>query len=273
MCYEGRRVMSGSADPRTTFDALLLRARSGDPGALEELFEAARQRIDQWASRRLRETTIGLARSSDIAQETSMQAFTGFASFEGTTEAEWEAWLRSILRNCIRQAARAARRKKRDDDATVPLESSVIARASSGQPSPSEATATGERWQQLMAHIFELPPDQKEAISLVHFKLLPIAEAAKQMGRTEAAVHGLLQRGLGALRDRLGGEQPEPSLPGAALQEAAAALIVYLKRREREGEIDLESFLAEYPACARELRQMIDLMARIRALRPASVSG
>lgn len=271
MCYEGQ-AMSGAADSRRTIEALLQRARSRDPAALEELFQATRLRIGAWASRRLGETPIGVARASDIAQETSFQAFTGFDTFEGTTEAEWEAWLRVIFHNCIAQSARSAGRKKRDDGKTVPLDDSEVARASSGQPSPSETTATGEHVQQLMAYIFELPPDQKEAICLVHLKPLPVAEAAKQMGKTEAAVGGLLQRGIKTLRERMTGEKPSAALPSAAHQEAAAALIVYLKRCEREeGELDAAAFVAEHPGCASELRQMIDWTVRIRALRPASL--
>lgn len=266
-------AMSEGADLRRTVEVLLERARSGDQAALEELFEVSRPLIGEWATWQVSRTRLGLARPSDIAQDTSIQAYTRFASFEGKTEAEWEAWLRIILRNCTAQAIRAARRKKRDDGVTVPLDDSEVALARSGQPSPSEATAAQEHWRQLMAHIFELPPDQKEAILLVHLKSLPVAEAAKQMDRSEGAVGGLLQRGLKTLREAMAdtGEKPDTSLPSAVHQEAAAALLVYLKRCEREGEVDLASFLAEYPACASELRQMIDWTGRIRALRPMSV--
>lgn len=265
--------MSGRADLRDTVEALLVRARSGDQEALEALFQFSRPVIGEWASRQLSRTRLGLSRPSDIAQDTSIQAYTRFASFEGKTEAEWVSWLRSIFRNCTAQSLRATRRKKRDDGATVPLDSPEAALARSGQTSPSEATANEEHWRQLMAHIFELPPDQQEAILLVHLKSLPIAEAAKQMAKSEGAIGGLLQRGLKALRERMAdaGEKPAASLPSAARQEAAAALLVYLKRCEREGEIDVGSFLAEYPLCAGELRQMIDWTGRIRALRPASV--
>ncbi len=261
---------SGGPDPARTFEALLACARAGDPEAQAELFKSARVRIGEWATRRLGTAPLGVSRPSDIAQDTSFQAYLGFASFKGTTEAEWVSWLQKIFRNCIAQSVRAARQKKRDERRTVALDASEVARARSGQPSPSEITAAGEHWQQLMAHIFELPPDQKEAIWLVHLKPLPIAEAAKQMGKSKGAIGGLLQRGLKALRARMAGEDPDASPPSAAHQEAAAALLVYLERCEREGHVDVTSFLAEHPGCADELREMIELTARIRALRPAS---
>lgn len=265
--------MSGRADLPGTVEALLERARSGDQAALEELFQLARPLIGEWATLQLGQTPVGLSRPSDIAQDTSIQAYTAFAAFQGTTEAEWRAWLRAIFRNCVAQSLRAARQQKRDERKTVSLEASEIEQASSGQPSPSEATADKEHWRQLMAHIFELPADQKEAIVLMYLKALPIAEAARQMARSEGAIGGLLQRGLEALRERVAAAEKKPaaSLPSAAHQEAAAALIAYLKRYEREGEIDVEAFVAGYPACAAELRQMIDWTGRIRALRPTSV--
>jgi RNA polymerase sigma-70 factor, ECF subfamily len=263
--------MSGGADPQGTVDALLERARSGDAKAREELFELARNLVGTWASQRLRERWLGLSRPSDIAQDTSFQAFIRFDSFKGTTGAEWESWLQTIFRNCAAQSLRAAWRKKRDDRGNVPLDDSEVTVVRSGQPSPSEVTATKERWRELMAQIFELPEEHKQAISLVHFKALPVAEAAKRMGKSEAAIGGLLQRGIKTLRERMTGKDPSASLPITVEQEAATALLVYLERRGREGEIDVAGFLTEYPACAGELREMIDWTERIRALHPTSV--
>jgi RNA polymerase sigma-70 factor, ECF subfamily len=263
--------MSGGADRGGTVDALLERARSDDPAARDELFELARKLVGTWALQRLTQSSLGLSRPSDIAQDTSLQVFLRFDSFKGTTEAEWESWLRTIFRNCAAQSLRAARRKKRDERKTMSLDDSEVAIVRSGQPSPSEVTATMEHWRELMAQIFELPEEHKQAISLVHFKALPVAEAAKQMGKSEAAIGGLLQRGIKTLRERMTGRDPSASLPLTVQQEAATALLVYLERRGREGEVDIASFVADYYACADELREMIDWTERIRALHPTSV--
>src|SRR6185503_1048227 len=104
--------MSGEADPRETIDALLERARSGDAKAREALFDLARRLAGMWASQRLRERWLGMSRPSDIAQDTTFQAFTRFDSFKGAAGAEWESWLQTIFRNCAAQSLRAARRKK-----------------------------------------------------------------------------------------------------------------------------------------------------------------
>jgi RNA polymerase sigma-70 factor (ECF subfamily) len=263
--------MSGRADLPGTVEALLVRVRSGDPAALPELFRTIRPLLGTWAAHELRGTPAGLSRPSDIAQDTTFKALTGFASFRGKTEAELHAWLRKILQTCIAQSRRAARQQKRDERRTVSLDSEV-ARESSGQPSPSEVTATGEHWQQILTCIFELPSEQKEAIWLVYLKRVPIAEVAKTMGKSEAAIGGLLHRGIEAIRVGVAGIKPEAS-PNAVHRGAAAALVDYLKRCEHEGEIDVESFVAEHPGCAGELREAIDWTLRLRALRPTSALG
>ena len=65
--------------------------------------------------------------------------------------------------------------------------------------------AVEEEWRSLYTFIFELPDAQREAIWLCHLRETPVAEVASRMGRTEAAVAGLLQRGLKALRARMTG--------------------------------------------------------------------
>ena len=48
-----------------------------------------------------------------------------------------------------------------------------------------------------------LPDAQREALVLHYLQGLPLTEVAGQLGRTEAAVAGLLHRGLKKLRERL----------------------------------------------------------------------
>ena len=49
----------------------------------------------------------------------------------------------------------------------------------------------------------QLPEDQCQAVVLKHLQGLAVAEVAQQMGRSEAAVAGLLRRGLKGLRELL----------------------------------------------------------------------
>ena len=51
--------------------------------------------------------------------------------------------------------------------------------------------------------LMELPDAQRDAVILRHLQGLSLAEAAHQLGRTEAAVAGLIYRGLNKLHDLL----------------------------------------------------------------------
>ena len=48
-----------------------------------------------------------------------------------------------------------------------------------------------------------LPEDQQRAVELHHLKGLPLADVAKQLGRTKGAVAALLFRGLKKLSESL----------------------------------------------------------------------
>ena len=56
---------------------------------------------------------------------------------------------------------------------------------------------------QLAEALSQLPATQRDALLLRHFQGLPLAEIARQMDCTVAAVTGLLHRGLKGLRKSL----------------------------------------------------------------------
>lgn len=244
---------------------LITRERAGDQEALDEIFRRAQALLTEWAKQRLKGVQAGRARPSDIAQDTAARAFQSFTTFKGHEEAELNAWLRAILNNCITQAHRDAHRTKRDESATSPLEDpeEIPAR----EKSQSQTASHQEEQRRLIAHLAQLPPDQGEAISLYHLHERSVAEVALDMNRTEAAIGGLLQRGIKALRrsmnnapDRITEEAPEDL---ELLYEAEAAFLSYLRRRDSGEEVSREAFLAQHPRCANELRPMLDWMDRI----------
>jgi RNA polymerase sigma-70 factor (ECF subfamily) len=267
--------MSHEPVPEVSIEELIRRARAGDEDAREQLFERGRRALDKWASQDLSQKHPALPRPSDLVQDTSLHAFSGFSRFKGSTEAEWFAWLKRIFRNQTVQSIRASQRKKRGPPGgTVPLDSPEAMRATARQGSPSHAASVQDEWRLMLAHLFQLPDDQRDAIWLYYLKDLSIAEAAQRMGRSEASVVGLHTRGFEALEARmkesLGTETGYPPGISAATNDAAAALLEYLRRRDAGEKVEPAAFIAGYPGCADELRSMLHWVERLQALRPAA---
>ena len=148
--------------------------------------------------------------ASDVVQQAILQAHEGRAQFRGSTEAEWLAWLRAILANVLAAAARRfgteARAVGRERSLEAELERSssrLECLLAADQTSPSQRAVRGEELLRLAAALTRLPDDQRQVVELHHLKGLPVAEVAAQVGRSRAAVVGLLFRGLKRLRQML----------------------------------------------------------------------
>lgn len=249
-------------------DELLRRAQAGDAEARDKLFAWCSEPLNAWATRALVKHPHGHVRPSDIAQEASLRAFRRFSSFRGTTEGEWMAWLKAIVERCSKQSRRDAQRQKRDPNRELWLDAPENESTPALQPSPSQATADEEQWHQLLSAIFELGDDQRQAIWLFHIKRLRVAQVATRLGKSEAAIAGLLQRGLETLRERLAPDSAQiPGLATPSLREATtAALLEYMRSREAGNDVDVEAFVAGHPFCRDELRALLSWMKRIDAL-------
>ena len=143
--------------------------------------------------------------ASDVAQEAIVRATRAGDQFHGASAAEYKAWLLQILTNVFTDQVRHFRRDKRDALLEVPVDRTIngsVARMEllADQTSPSGHFDRHERGQRLADALLQLPEDQRTAVMLKHLGGLSLAETAERMERTNAAVAGLLRRGLKALR-------------------------------------------------------------------------
>ena len=144
---------------------------------------------------------------SDLVQQTLVKAYQNRGQFRGDTEAEQAGWLRRILANTLIDAARKFRREL---DVHTPLEQAVDASSArieawlaADQSSPSERAGRQEQLIRLARALSQLPEDQRVVVEMHHLRDGAVAEIAATLGRTEAAVAGLLRRGLKKLRTLL----------------------------------------------------------------------
>jgi RNA polymerase sigma-70 factor (ECF subfamily) len=149
--------------------------------------------------------------SSDFAQQTLLQAHEKIDSFRGKSEGELKAWLRKILANNMANAIQALNTQKRKVALEKSLEAALDNTSSRldawlamEQSSPSDKAIQVEQLLLLAESLAQLPDDQRVAVELRHLQGCSIDSVCQYMGRTEAAVAGLLRRGLAKLRELMG---------------------------------------------------------------------
>src|SRR5262245_44390456 len=139
---------------------------------------------------------------SDLVQETLLRAHQNLGQFRGQTEAELIAWLRQILGNVCADKIDEITAQKRDvrlerewrgavAESSARLDTWLAAK----QPSPSEQVERKELLLRFAATVDQLPDDQRDVVIARDLLETPVGEIARQLGRTEKAVAGLLLRG------------------------------------------------------------------------------
>jgi RNA polymerase sigma-70 factor (ECF subfamily) len=145
---------------------------------------------------------------SDVVQETLLKAHRKQDQYRGTSDSERTAWLRTIL---ARELADAVRKlERRGENHWRSLESAMGASSArleswlaDDRNPPSAQAMWRERLLKLAESLAKLPEDQRFALELHHLQGLHVQAVGRQMGRSSAAVAGLLRRGLASLREEL----------------------------------------------------------------------
>ncbi len=153
---------------------------------------------------------------SDIVQETLLKAHQAQDQFQGRSEAEMAAWLRTILANTLTDALRRYQTGGRDITQEQSLQAALEASSMrleawlvADQASPHEDAVRQEQLLHLAEALTQLPEDQRLAVELRHLKGCKVAEVAQEMNRSKEAVAKLLLRGVARLRELLSERKKE----------------------------------------------------------------
>jgi RNA polymerase sigma-70 factor (ECF subfamily) len=151
--------------------------------------------------------------ASDVVQQTLLEAYRKRGQFRGQSEAQMAAWLRQMLACNLADGIRALGRAKRDVARERSLEAALDASSArlaswlaAEQSTPSQQAQRHEDVLRLAQALATLPESQREALVLRHCQGLSLADISQHLGRSAAAVAGLLKRGLRELRVQLGEE-------------------------------------------------------------------
>lgn len=188
----------------------------------DESLERARAWLHRHATLLLDGRLRGKVDPSDVVQDALLRAHENRHQFRGRTDAERRAWLRKILAHTLADLVRQflagqkrdVRREQSLEDAVEESSERLRAFLIDGGLPPEVEAEQNERLLWLAEGLVELPEDQREAVRLKHLNGLSVGDIARRMGRTSAAVAGLLRRGLETLRQRLGGSSRESRLNG-----------------------------------------------------------
>lgn len=181
--------------------------------------EPEQELCDSWSIGRLRpwlqmvaehempDALRGRLEASDLVQQTLLKAWQGAAGLSAANHAERLAWLRTIMKNTIRDQQRAALAGKRGHG-NVRLASEVFVdpAATIGQHAvaPPAAASTeliaAETAAELAEAIGQLPELQRRVIELRHYDELSHAEIAVRLNKSESAVRMLWVRALRNLK-------------------------------------------------------------------------
>jgi RNA polymerase sigma-70 factor (ECF subfamily) len=176
---------------------------SGQPRSLEMYRDYLRLLARTQLSPRLRAKID----PSDIVQETLLRAHQHQDQFRGQTEEEYTVWLRQILSHQMIDAARrfgsVGRELLREQSLEKALEESAIRLESllaTDSPSPEQRASRQEDLMHLGQALAQLPEDQRTAVELKHLQGCSLESISQQLGRSEAAVAGLVHRAVVRLR-------------------------------------------------------------------------
>jgi RNA polymerase sigma-70 factor (ECF subfamily) len=147
---------------------------------------------------------------SGIIDETLMKAWQAWDRFGAWGAEEKTAWLRAVLANLLRDEiaklhaqCRDLRRNRSLEAALDESSARLGAFLAAAQSSPGAAVQRLEQQRRVAEAVERLPEAQREALLLQRWHGWSLDQIAAQLGRTPAAVAGLLHRAMKQLKQEL----------------------------------------------------------------------
>ncbi|MCA9184490.1 MAG: sigma-70 family RNA polymerase sigma factor [Pirellulaceae bacterium] len=191
-------------------ELLIDRARRDDLVAFDRLLQLHRNYLHVLAQLWLAPEFLQKADPSDLVQEAFLKAHQKFHQFQGSSAAEWAAWLRRILSRAVVDFIRQYHGPTRDITREEPLEyvffesgdrfAALLAQSGS---SPSQQAQRRELGVLLADALSLLPENHRQVIVLRSLKEMDWKDVASIMDRAIGTVRAMWLRALVELREHL----------------------------------------------------------------------
>lgn len=196
------------SDHETELD-LISAAVDGDASALEQLLWSNYGALERHIAPQIPADAHKHFSVEDILQTTFSQAFRDIRRFESRGSGAFFAWLRTIADHRLVDALRKMRKgtahqisiNHAGDLSSLTDLYDLVCHDSA---SPSKNVGKDEAVRALQIALAGLPDDQQQALRLNCLEGKTIEEVAAELGRTEAAVRGLVFRGKKNLAEAMG---------------------------------------------------------------------
>jgi RNA polymerase sigma-70 factor (ECF subfamily) len=184
-------------DKETSFQ-LLLRARTGDPDAVDLLCARYLPRLHRWARGRLPRGARGAVDTGDVVQEVLISVIRRLAVFEPRDEGAFQGYLRQALTNRFRDIAR--------QHDVRPVASPLDSAWPAAGPSPLEIAIGREGVERYEAALARLKPEDQRAIVARCEWGMSHEEVAQALGKPSAnAARVTVHRALVRLAKEMAG--------------------------------------------------------------------
>jgi RNA polymerase sigma-70 factor (subfamily 1) len=197
--------------------AYVQRANAGHADALQCLIVAYHSTLRRCLAGAIKPAFRRLLEVEDVLQQAYITAFRnlGNGRFEGP--AHFYNWLEEVARKELLNMQRALRRRKRDVGRQLtearldgghhdPAASypGLLDHLTANDSAPDHHLGRGEAVAAIMSCLARLSDNQRAVVQLRFLEDVPVAEIARRINKTEAAVYTLCHRGLKSLRELMG---------------------------------------------------------------------
>lgn len=190
-----------TADELNPESGLVVLAKAGDRAAFEELI----RRTARLVFAKLVLETGNRQRAEDLTQETYLLAFRNLHQLAADTS--FRPWLLGIAHRALLDAVRRDQRRKRSGTIVGDTPLTLVA---SSDPDPADEASRQESRSSVLQALRSLPEQYRLPLSLRYLAGADYETIGMQLGLTNGSLHGLLQRGLKLLRERLPHTLVEP---------------------------------------------------------------